>query len=262
MLSIDTTIYDPIDEAARPLLPVYLIIASFAIFITVQLIIKWRERRTEATKWLSLAFSMYSFLIIVITIGFLEMYITGYKMEIYRFSLAAGYSGLMIANCFLIRFAVFIFGKEEKQGLAKFYIAVSLVIAVLVALPLNYYGIPDAIIPPEHRNYRMIFSGLMMLFSVFTYSRIFREAMRVSHKIDDRWAATGMKMIALSQISLIGFFVCTLLDTLTFTFTDSNGYTIFIYFAWVLTGLFLFFSYLGLIMPPWFRNWLENVKKK
>lgn len=106
------------DAWAKPSLPIYLFIGGFAIFVTIQLFKKWKERHTEPTKWLSLAYLMYSFLIIIIIIGYLEMYITGYKKDLYCFSLAAGYIGLMIANCFLIRFAVFIFQKVEKQGFA------------------------------------------------------------------------------------------------------------------------------------------------
>lgn len=86
--------------------------------------------------------------------------------------------------------------------------------------------------------------------------------MRISRQIEDKWGSIGMKMIALSQISQIGFFISTLFDTLMFTFTDINGYSIFIYFGWILTGLFLLFSYLGLVMPHWFRGWIENHSKK
>lgn len=254
-------LYDPIDESARPLLPLYIIITFLCIVLTILLFKKYHEKKNETTKWLFLAFLMYSLLLGIILAGFLEMYLTGFKKELYRFSLAAGYAGIMVANCCLIMFGVIVFQRDENRNYAKKYIIISLAIAVLVALPINYYGTPSTLIPPQLQYFRTVTSALMMFFSIFTYSKIYKEARRVSRLLDDRWAKTGLNCIAYSQLSLIFFFIFTLADVILFSLTELKGYTPFIYVAWSLVAVFLVFSYLGLIMPQWFKDLLERRKK-
>jgi hypothetical protein len=254
MLTQEGAIYDQMDAGAAPMLPVYIIVATFTWILTLLLFRRWRLKRTAPAKWLLLAFVMYAFLITIMLVGFLEMYLTGYKMELYRFSLAAGYSGLMVANCCLLVFSSAIF-EEMSPKVLRIFIGISIVIAVLVALPWNYYGTPSHLIPPELNWIRLVNSLIMMLFSVVTYSKIYKAASHTSRKVSDRFAKVGFRAIAWSQVSLIAFFVCILIDTALFSlFEDINGYTIFVMLAWGCVAAFYAFAYIGFIMPAWVRR--------
>jgi hypothetical protein len=251
------------DANAEGLLPVYIFCLIGSWFITILMLRRWNERKTDSIKWLSIAFITFSAVVTIILIGYLEMYISGWKKEIYKFSLAAAYSGIMLGNCFLIKFSRSIFEKKENQKVAWRYIAGSLIIAVIMALPYNYYGVPTSQIPVELTFFRTISSGLMMLFSWITYTRIYKEAQRISKIVEDRWASAGLKLIAYSQICMMLMFVFFLIDTILFTVVaEINGYTVFVYMGWGVIVFFFLFSYLGLIMPNWFKHYLEKRDKK
>lgn len=260
MLFQDLPLYDPIDPGAEYILPLYILVGLFSIFIASQMVMRWRERRTKATKWLMYAFLMITLIILLVIAGFLEMLILKEKRDIYKITSALGYLCIMIANCFLIRFSIHVFGEEEDQRVARIFIAISLIIGIAVVGPWNYYGIPKWRIPDELESIRLITSCSMMGFSIITYSRIYRSAIRNSKDVTDRWASIGMKFIGYSMLSMIGFFMGIALDVIVFTFTSINGYTIFLYLAWISGGFFLLFAYLGLIMPKWFKNFLSNQK--
>ena len=248
--------YDPIEPGAAPMLPTYIVLTVFCCFMTILLFIRWRQRNKRAPFLLFLTFLTYTLCITVLMAGFADAMISGYKRELYRFSLAFGYAGIMVANCFLLYFAADIFG--IKHELLKKYIICSLIIAVAVALPWNYYGVPDAEIN-KSLYIRPFTSISMVIFSILTYSKIYGQAMRVHAMVDERVAKIGFRLIAYSQIFMIMLFVFLFVDVVVFALTDLKGYTIFTYLGWACAGLFMIFSYLGLIMPKWLRSRFEDI---
>jgi hypothetical protein len=260
MILQELPLYDPIDPGAEKILPLYLIVGIFSVFIAVQMIQRWCERRNPATMWLMLAFIMISIIILLVITGYLEMYILKEKRSLYKITSGLAYMGIMIANCFLIRFSLYVFGEEKDQNLARIFIFISLLIGVAVVGPWNYYGVPKWQIPDELEIIRLITSSSMMIFSIITYSGIFRAALKNSREVTDRWASIGMKFIGYSMMAQVGFFIGIALDVIIFTFTTINGYTIFLFLAWISGGFFLLFAYLGLIMPKWFKEFLSKQK--
>jgi phage-related holin len=248
-------IYAPIEPEAAPMLPTYIILSIFAWFMTILLFFRWKERRMKAPLLLFITFLCYSILMSVMALGIGDALAVGYKRELYQFSLAFGYAGIMVANSILLLFSAEIFTIDLKY--VKKYIIISLLIAVAVALPWNYYGVIDAEV--NRAIYiRPYTSVAMAFFSVLTYSKIYSQAMRVYRLVDEKTAKWGFKLIAFSQICMILFFACMFADLIVFGLTDLKGYTIFAYLAWVFAGLFMFFSYLGLTMPQWLRKRLES----
>ena len=243
--------YDPLEPEAFPVFYFYIFIALFSLFMTIRSFAKWSERKMKAPLLLSITFLLFSLCIASLMIGLMEAVIYGEKRVIYRFSLAFAYSTIMIANCFLLYFASEIFSFEKRY--LKKYIIISLIIAVFLALPYNYYGVPEALVD-NSKNIRPYTGGALVVFSILTYSRIFSVAYRVSKRVEEKQAKTGFLFIALSQICLILFFVFVFIDTLIFTLTDLSGYTISLYIAWVWACLFLVSVYIGLFMPDWVRK--------
>jgi hypothetical protein len=242
--------YEPIEPSAIPVLPMYIIIASFASIITILLFIKWRERQRKPALLLFLTFMCYTIAILGLTIGFGEAIFTGEKRELYRFSLAFGYFMVMIANCFLIIFATDVFGVKKELGYK--YIILSLIVAVMVALPQNYYGIPETEVGSD--SIRIYSSTAMMLLSIVIYTRIYLLAMKVANSAQEKVAQVGFRYIGFSQLFMILFFICLLLDTLVFTLFNTPGYTVFVYFGWISAAIFMFLSYGGIIMPNWLKK--------
>jgi hypothetical protein len=242
--------YEAIESTAIPLLPVYFIIAFFSSIITGLMFKKWQERKGKPALLLFITFLIYTIAIIVLTIGFSEAVITGEKRELYKFSLAFGYFMVMIANCSLIVFAMDIFSIPKKNG--SIYLILCVIVAILVVLPQNYYGVPD--VEAGSDNIRIYSTIAMMIVSILTYSRIYQKAITVSTSVQDNTAKVGFRYIGYSQFGMIAFFLFQLIDTLIFTIFDTPGYSIFVYFAWFSAGIFMFLAYGGLIMPEWLKK--------
>nr|MDO8112633.1 hypothetical protein [Candidatus Sigynarchaeota archaeon] len=250
--------YAPMDSGSFPILPTYLGVAAFCMVMTVLLLNRWRERRTRPPKLLFFAFLSYLTCIVMLAAGFAEVVATGFKMELYRFSLAFGFAGIMASNCFLILFAADLFSLNVKH--AYVYIAIDLITSVLLTLPVNHYGWIGTEI--QGFNLRPYSFGAMMFFSIVIYLRIGWHAFHVSKSVDDRVGKAGFAFIGWSQVCLILFFLFIGLDMIVIAATDATGYTVFNFLGWTCGAFFFLCSYLGLIMPGWLKNGLEHAKRK
>lgn len=247
-------VYEPMEQSAENIIYVYAVIIFFSWIMTFLLFKRWNERKKLPTKLMFFTFVAYSVAISVLVIGYLEMYITGYKMEIYKFSLGFGYCLMLIANMLLVYFAAEVFSVEKKY-IWK-YLIINSILAVLVLLPQNYYGVPSTEIGPD--NIRAYTAVGLVVWSIFTHARIANAAYKVARSTEDKIAKQGFKWIGHSQLSFIFFFILMATDTVYFTITGGDGYTVFVYISWLFAALFYLFSYFGLIMPPWLRKRYES----
>lgn len=246
--------YAPIEPEAFPMLPTYIVLTIIVSFMTILSLTRYIQRRKKTALLLFLTYLGYSICILVLTIGFAEAIQTGEKRELYRFSMAFGYAVIMGSNCILLLFSAELFG-IKRNYLTK-YIVISLIIAVAVALPWNYYGYLNEEI--DRSNYiRPYTSAAMMLFSIFTYVKIYNQAIRIEKLVDEKTAKASFRLIAISQICMILLFAFLFADMVLFALTDLKGYTIFTYLGWFCAGFFMIFSYLGLFMPPFIRKRYE-----
>ncbi|MHA1340910.1 MAG: hypothetical protein ACTSRZ_13070 [Promethearchaeota archaeon] len=251
--------YETMPPNARQVIFAYIFIAIFSVIMTITMLKRYKARKTQPTKLMSFVFLFLTLVIIVLLIGFIEMVITGEKRELYKFSLAFGYFLIMSANLFLIKFAQEIFSMGEKE--TKIYSIVAIILAILLVLPFNAYGVPEDEV--EIPWFRTMTSLLMIIYSFVLYSNIAIKAFRVSKLSNETIAKAGFKWIGFSQIAMILFFAFMFLDTIYFTITGSAGYSFFVYLAWISAGFFLIACYLGLIMPDWFKKiYIDKETKK
>jgi hypothetical protein len=249
--------YLPMDPGSFPILPTYIGVAVFCAAITTMLFKKWRERRTRAPMLLFIAFLSYLICIVVLAIGFTEVVVTGYKMELYKFSLAFGYTGFMVSHGFYITFASELFSLNKRR--VHLYIAACLAVAVLVVLPWNHYGMSESMYSDFHL--RPYSTAALFLLTLVIGARIAYQAFKVSRHVDDLVGKAGFAFIGWSQVLMIAFFSFMALDIIVVAFTPSQGYTPFNLIGWMAASLLFFLSYIGLIMPDWLKRRIAADKK-
>lgn len=242
--------YEAIDPGSEGVLVIYILMVIFSIIMSALMFRKWRERQTKPTKLMFLLFALLTVTIIIIMSGMVQLVILREKRELYMFSLAAGYTIIMLSHLLMLSFAETIFNIEE--GWTKIYSIIAVVIAVLVALPFNSYGKPNEEVQVVW--FRPVTSVLMVLFSIIVYSRIAGIAFKNARETEQPLPKAGFTWIAYSQLSMIAFFVFLMLDVIYFTITGGGGYSFFVYLAWISAGLFFLFCYMGLIMPDWLKK--------
>ncbi len=241
---------------------------EFLTFIAVFLIAiivfrKWRERRTIATLYLSIALFSIAFAAFVAFTGlfswflsWIEMsYMNVYSPTYYTLSLPIGYCLVIPYDIFLIAFSIQIFLDKNQRKIIPFLIS-GLIIGALLFLPANYWGVDPE--PSDPASTRVIVLGLYLLYNTLVYILLayfaFREAGRTTHKLHRR----GFQAIAWGFIGNILVFIFFLLDAILIMLDpSSSGYSIFISFAWITALISSFLFYLGYILPTWFRKRIE-----
>ncbi|MEX2680963.1 MAG: hypothetical protein Q6373_005145 [Candidatus Sigynarchaeota archaeon] len=242
--------YLEMDPGSFPILPTYIGVAIICAAITAMLFKRWRERRTRAPALLFLAFTSYLSCIIVLAAGFTEVVVTGYKMELYKFSLAYAYAGFMVAHVFYITFAWELFSLENRS--ARGYITACIAVAVLAALPWNHYGQSQSMY--SDFNLRPYSTVAILLLTLVVGTRIAYQAFKVSKHVEDPVGKAGFAFIGWSQVLMIVFFACMGIDIVVVGLTESQGYTPFNFIGWSAAVLLFIFSYIGLIMPAWVKR--------
>ncbi|MHA1820091.1 MAG: hypothetical protein ACTSVC_06425 [Promethearchaeota archaeon] len=250
--------YEPMPPGARGFLPIYISILIISLIMTIKMFYKWKERKTNSVKYMFLVFILLTFSTIALIIGFMEMYITGEKRELYRLTLPISYFSLTFSILPQIRFISELFPEEIKYK--KALIVIALIIAVLVILPWNYYGIPTEEIGDF--NIRTYSNVIMLIFLIYIFSKSSRLFLLNAKIQEDPIAKKGFSWLAYSQISFVIFILFIALDAVYFTITGTVGYSVFLYIAWVFAGFFYIYSYLGLIMPKWAKERALREKNK
>jgi hypothetical protein len=132
--------YTPFDVRVVPIFIYYIALSIFGIFLTLKMYNKWRERKVNPPLYLSIVFLFLTSALVMLTIGLAEAVITGYYMEIYRFSLPFAYGMVIVADIFLFKFIIELVNKGKKAFIPL--IIVGLCIFVMLFLPWNWWGFP------------------------------------------------------------------------------------------------------------------------
>ncbi len=246
--------FDPIEPNAKPLLILYIVLAIFVFVNAVLMLMKWYQRKSSVAKYLAITFGLYASLALMLTLGMAQAVVTGEKRILYQVSLGFGYSMSVIASNFLLLFIAELTEMKHRK-LRKFYI-ISSVIAILLALPNNYYG--RTVVNPPLPNIRMLTTVLMFFYLVGVYGYMAIIAFKTAYKIDDLYGKRGFQFIAVAQICYIFTFLSFLADAIYFTVTNGDGYTIFVYFANGFIFFWIAFNYLGFIYPAKMRARMER----
>jgi len=209
---------------------------------------KWRERKVKAPLYLSLVFTFFTTAIVMLTIGLAEAVITGFYMEIYRFSLPFAYSMVVLADMALFRFVIELTDRAKKD---IFLVILSgIAIIMILFLPWNWWGVPQ--VDYEGLISIRLYSTLaLIVYSYIVYIIIARICVKSRKKSTDPVAKVGFQVLFGAMISMILFFLMFVLDTLMIVLFDHPGYSIFVYIAWIFAILALIFMYISFVMPKW-----------
>ncbi len=240
--------YTEFEFRVFPLFIYYMFLAVFSIVITIKMFMKWRERKVKPPLYLTVVFALFTAAIIMLDIGLAEAVITGYYMEIYRFSLPFAYSSMVIADIFLYFFASKITNKGEKAYIPL--IIIGAVICIVLFLPWNWWGTPNVDYAGK-LNIRLYSTMTLILYSYVIYIYIAIICRKTAKIADSKVAKVGLNLLFFSMMCLIAFFVMMIVDTLLITLFDHPGYSEFVYLAWFFAILFYILSYLSLVMPSW-----------
>ena len=247
-----------------PIMIFELITSIFIAIIGSVIFLRWRERKTVPTLYLSLALFSMSAAILVVFMGLASWFFTWIAAGMinvispvfYSLSLPLGYSIVVLYDIFLFLFTIHIFSDKNEKKVIPLIIGGTFLI-ILLFLPWNYWGInPSASDPPSIRTLILIF---FLLFNMVTYVILAFYAFRESKQAEQKINQKAFQSIGLGQILNVVVFIWFLSDAIIILLDPgSPGYSIFIYLAWLtaLTAAFLF--YLGYIQPNWFKKMIEK----
>ncbi len=241
------------------------LIAFLAVFlIAIKIFLKWRERRTVATLYLSIALisiSLAAFMVFTglaswFSLWIAEGYIATLSPAYYEVSLPLGYSLVIVYDIFIVLFAIHIFlDKNNKKAIP--FIIVGIVLGILLFLPTNYWGVNPELMDPA--STRTLIIGLYLVYNAVICILLTYFAFREARRTEDKLHRKGFQAMALGFIANFLIFVFFLFDAVLLLFNPASpGYSIFISLAWITAFITAFLFYLGYILPTWFRNWIEK----
>jgi hypothetical protein len=97
--------YTPFEFRVLPIFFYYLVLFLLSLFLTIKMLIKWRQRKVKPPLYLSIVFIFFTLALFVLALGLAEAVYTGFYMEIYRFSLPFSYAMVICADIFLFQFS-------------------------------------------------------------------------------------------------------------------------------------------------------------
>jgi hypothetical protein len=217
--------------------------------------IKWYERRLRPPLYLTLVFSFLTLALTMLSIGIAEAAITGFYKEVYRFSLPFGYIMVIFADIFLFQFAIEITNKGKN--LFPYVILLAILIGVFLALPWNWWGVPQEDYTGQI-NIRLYSTLSLVIFSYLVYGYIAVICRKVRKELDKKVMYFGLTLLFYSMISLMLLFLMLIADTLMIILFNHPGYSEFTYIAWIFGIIFIILIYLSLVMPDWLVNWINK----
>ena len=246
--------YQPYTVRMFPLFLIYLFLIILSIVSAILMFFKWKKRKVPPPLYLTIWYILSAAIFTVLFLGLTEALITGYCMDIYKFSLPFAYSTVLFYNLCVLKFANYVMKKGEK--LFYPFLAISIIISIFLFLPWNWWGVPtEEIGTPDIRIYTTM---SVVLFSYMIYFYIARMCLKLKKETEDKVAIYGLKFLYYTMICLILFFLFMILDTLLVVAFDHPGYSEFTYFAWGFLGVGIITSYLSLVMPGWLVKWLTK----
>ena len=248
--------YSPFEPRVLPIIIVYIILIISGSIVTYKILRKYFERKQPAALHLAIVYTFFTLAIIVLAIGLTEAIITGYYMEIYRFSLPLAYSMVVIANIFLYLFASRITDKWKSAFIPIILIGVLLII--ILFLPWNWWGYPREDYAGKF-NIRLYTNIAFITFAYVIYSMIAYICYKTKSKSEDPISRVGLLLLFYSMVSMMLFFLMVLFDNLLIVLYGHPGYSEFQFASWLFAFLFVVLTYFSLVMPEWL---IKRIKKE
>jgi len=247
--------YTPFEIRVLPIFIYYIFLSIVGVTASIKMYKKWRERQVPPPFYLTLVFLFLSLALIMLSVGLAEAAITGFYKEVYRFSLPFAYTMVIISDVFLFKFSSYIINKGEK--LFPLVISVSIIIAIVLFLPWNWWGTPAEDYAGEI-SIRLFSTMSLVIYSYLIYGYIAFISYKVKAKAENKVSYVGLTLLFYSMISLMLLFLMLIADTLMITFFNHPGYSEFTYIAWIFGVIFIILAYLSLVMPDWLVNWINK----
>lgn len=244
--------FDPFPSDRIDLVITLSIVMIVAFIFTIWIYYRWKQKGNIVTKYLFLTYFYYFSSILFNFIGILDGYISGYRQWLYRVTIGISLGWTLIAMSYFLRFFGEIF-ELNKPNLKK-YINITYLIALLVILPNNYYGVPvgeDTYFGP---NIRLFSNSLLALWTLIVHLNIAYKLFHAIPKLEEKHAKFSFIFIGLSQIVMVLMFVFVIIDVLIFTFTENvDGYSIFYSIAWICAAIFEILCFCGYVLPAYLK---------
>jgi hypothetical protein len=249
--------YIPIDARLYPVFVFYIFLSILGIAFNLKIWIRYFKKRDKTILSLGLAYTFFAIGIIVLTIGILEAIITGYRKEIYRFSLPFAYSMVVLSDICLFWFANRLTEKGRKAFIPLIIIGVVIIFALF--LPWNWWGYPTE----EYRgkfNIRTYTTTSLVLYSCLIFISIIMICQESKKLVNKKISKLRLTFLSYSMIAFIVFFVFLIADTIMIVYF-LQGYTIFVYFAWTCACIGGMLSYLSVFVPKSLVKKFEQEEK-
>lgn len=250
--------YDAFLPKTIPLMILYVGFLAFNFILIVKLLQKWRARRRLEGLILPVGYLFFEIAVGFIFAGLLHSWINDYFTDFYRLTFPVAYTSALLANLSLLVFASKIFDVDRR--LIGVYAAGVAVTAVLLFLPTNYWGVASLdSCRTAGPSIRLLTSVLVLVLSFFDYGYLawgmYREAKQTTEPVP----RAGLRLIGLAMVFLVLFFLNFSIDTVMILVTG-EGYSVFVYLAWICAGVFLLLGYLGFVMPDFLRARVQREK--
>ena len=245
-----------------PIMIFELITASFILLIGIVIFLRWRERRTIPTLYLALALFAIGTAVLIAFSGlfswFLEWVVqSGQGVVIstilYSLSLPLAYCFVILYDIMLVLFTIHIFTGDKNEKKVIPVIVIGAVMAVLLLLPINYWGTNESV--GDLPSIRTITLALFLLFNMIIYVILAFYALREAKQAEQQVNKRAFQCIGLGQFLNIMVFIFFLGDAIIILLDPTGiGYSIFVYMAWATALVAITLFYLGFILPEWFKK--------
>ena len=247
-----------------PIMIFELVTAIIVTILGIIILIRWADRRTRPTLYLSLALFSIAAAVFIAFSGLMSWFFTwiGNGMgsvlspDFYSLSLPLGYSFVVAYDVFLFLFTIHIFSdKNEKKVLPIAIVGVILI--GLLFLPNNYWGTNQG--AGDLPSIRTVTLALFLVYNMILYVILTYYAFSEAKQADNKVTKRAFQAIAGGQILNIVVFIMFLGDAIIILLDPASpGYSFFIYLAWLSALLATFLFYLGYILPDWFKKLIEK----
>ena len=220
------------------------------IFLSINLALKWKNNRRDATLNLFLSFFFYVFAVSFLFSTKSLDYFTNGEIDISTVGINLGYAFSIIGNIFLYYFTEDIFYDEEtKIKYLKEVITFAngitvgfLFIFIFQVQTAPFLELPGEYIPPHLLIWHVLVSSV-------GFAILLVKAIGAARRADNRLSRAGFSMIGTTALFEILVFVFFFLDRFS-----GGGYTSWYFIAWLSTSLAGFTGMVGYLMPSWFRR--------
>ncbi|GAB4306608.1 MAG: hypothetical protein Kow0069_03550 [Promethearchaeota archaeon] len=246
----------PFEPKNASLVYTYAVMATFMAALTVATLKRWVSRRSRIAFWVAGMYACYAAALVSLFVGMLSSTLAGFFTEAYSVTLPMGYFFGCLANVFLLYFALEVFFEQPSKTIFASYVAFTAVASILVFLPWNYWGKTGDEIADVQNVFQAVTSIVVVAQALTCYFLLLPRTFQALNRVKEPVYSAALKLVAAFIVTLVGFYVCLVLDAVVQLITYS-GYSAFVFIGWSLVAGGSVLGYVGFLLPDWFRKAVE-----